>query len=219
MVYGQTHSLLICKYTIYWNSFHNNLFQHLQELQKYELLKEQTCLELEGLSLDYKSDEDAFVTAPPSPIITHWSVKIQTNLSLTTTNIEINLDFLPTQIYLELNPQIRRMDTATNAPTTQGPVNVLSLHILEFTRMREEFAVFLQCLEMEFAVNCYTFTATTPITWLLVITTFLSFLSCLSFLSITCLHYIASSCLASCIPALLMPPCLHMYLAWQPLNW
>src|ERR1700731_5432934 len=42
-------------------------------------------------------------------------------------------------------------EAAPQAP--QGPTNVLSLHVPEFTRKREEFAVFLRCLEMEFAVN------------------------------------------------------------------
>src|SRR6202030_1333023 len=42
-------------------------------------------------------------------------------------------------------------EAAPQAP--QGPTNVLSLHVPEFTGKREEFAVFLRCLEMEFAVN------------------------------------------------------------------
>src|ERR1700730_4462506 len=42
-------------------------------------------------------------------------------------------------------------EAAPQAP--QGPTNVLSLHVLEFMGKREEFAVFLRCLEMEFAMN------------------------------------------------------------------
>src|ERR1700730_2094244 len=45
------------------------------------------------------------------------------------------------------------MEGEAAPPAPQGPTNVLSLHVPEFTRKREEFAVFLQCLEMEFAVN------------------------------------------------------------------
>src|ERR1700719_944570 len=45
------------------------------------------------------------------------------------------------------------MEGEATPPAPQGPANVLSLHIPEFTRKREEFAVFLRCLEMEFAVN------------------------------------------------------------------
>ena len=45
------------------------------------------------------------------------------------------------------------MDAEAAPPAPQGPTNVLSLHVPEFTRKREEFAVFLCCLEMEFVVN------------------------------------------------------------------
>src|SRR6202045_3826764 len=45
------------------------------------------------------------------------------------------------------------MEGEAAPPAPQGPTNVLSLHVPEFTRKREEFAVFLRCLEMEFAVN------------------------------------------------------------------
>ena len=45
------------------------------------------------------------------------------------------------------------MEEGAAPPAPQGPTNVLSLHVPEFTGKREEFAVFLQCLEMEFAVN------------------------------------------------------------------
>src|ERR1700730_17853194 len=45
------------------------------------------------------------------------------------------------------------MDTKGVALAPQGPTNVLSLHVPEFTGKREEFAVFLQCLEMEFTMH------------------------------------------------------------------
>src|ERR1700730_6689395 len=45
------------------------------------------------------------------------------------------------------------MDTKGVALAPQGPINVLSLNVPEFSGKREEFAIFLQCLEMEFAVN------------------------------------------------------------------
>src|ERR1700731_202523 len=45
------------------------------------------------------------------------------------------------------------MEGEAAPPAPQGPTNVLSLHVPEFTGKREEFAVFLRCLEMEFAVN------------------------------------------------------------------
>src|ERR1700730_2259290 len=45
------------------------------------------------------------------------------------------------------------MDAEATPPAPQGPTNMLSLHVPEFTRKREEFTVFLRCLEMEFAVN------------------------------------------------------------------
>src|SRR3984893_18255147 len=45
------------------------------------------------------------------------------------------------------------MDTKGVALAPQGPINVLSLHVLEFSGKREEFAMFLLCLEMEFAIN------------------------------------------------------------------
>ena len=45
------------------------------------------------------------------------------------------------------------MDTEATAPAPQGPINVLTLHIPEFSGKWEEFTVFLQCLEMEFTMN------------------------------------------------------------------
>ena len=51
------------------------------------------------------------------------------------------------------------MDAKAAPPTPQGPTNMLSLHVPEFTGKREEFAVFLWCLEMEFAVNPLKYTA------------------------------------------------------------
>ena len=40
-----------------------------------------------------------------SPIITHRSIKIQTDLSLTDTHLEVDLDFSPPHFYIELNPE------------------------------------------------------------------------------------------------------------------
>src|SRR3984893_5463211 len=45
------------------------------------------------------------------------------------------------------------MEGEAAPPAPQGPTNMLSLHVPEFTGKREEFAIFLRCLEMEFAVN------------------------------------------------------------------
>src|SRR6202030_4012432 len=45
------------------------------------------------------------------------------------------------------------MEEGAAPPAPQGSTNMLSLHVPEFTRKREEFAVFLHCLEMEFMVN------------------------------------------------------------------
>ena len=45
------------------------------------------------------------------------------------------------------------MDARDTAPAPQGPTNILSLHIPKFSGKREEFPIFLCCLEMEFTVN------------------------------------------------------------------
>src|ERR1700731_1026238 len=42
---------------------------------------------------------------------------------------------------------------AEDIPAPQGPINILTLHVPELSGKQEEFAVFLWCLEMEFAIN------------------------------------------------------------------
>ena len=51
------------------------------------------------------------------------------------------------------------MDAKAAAPAPQGPINVLSLHVPEFSGKQKDFAVFLRCLEMEFTVSPLKYTS------------------------------------------------------------
>ena len=93
------------KHIRYWTSFRNQLFQRLLDIRNAELAEEQSRTDLEGITFDTDSEDETFVTPPTSPIPTHRSIEIQTDLSLTAANVEIDLDYSPPRIYLELNSQ------------------------------------------------------------------------------------------------------------------
>ena len=101
----QANSPAAHKHIRYWISFRNHLFQHLLDIRNAELAEEQSRTNLGDIIFDTDSDDDTFVTPPTSPIPTHCSIEIQTDLSLTAANVEINLDYSPPRIYLELNTQ------------------------------------------------------------------------------------------------------------------
>src|ERR1700719_2133097 len=88
------------KHIRYWTSFQNHLFQQLLDIQNAELAEEQSHADLKGITFDTDSEDKTFVTPPTSPIPMHRSIEIQTDLSLTATNVKIDLDHSPPCIYL-----------------------------------------------------------------------------------------------------------------------
>ena len=68
-------------------------------------MEEQACDDLEGITFKTYSENEEFFTPPLSPITTHRSIEIQTDLSLTDACLEVNLDFSPPRFYIELNPE------------------------------------------------------------------------------------------------------------------
>ena len=89
----------------YWTSFRNQLFQQLLDIRNAELTEGQAHDNLEGITLDTDSENEEFFTPTLSPIITHRSIEIQTDLSLTDTHLEVDLDFSLPHFYIELNPE------------------------------------------------------------------------------------------------------------------